>query len=402
MGSGRRIRAHASNLPKDELDPASLLGLGMDARQSKMLAGILAELTQVQFELDIGDDRDVEMALGATAPFAKLGLDPIGAPMQQPSSLAQTLPDGAVAALVLSWGDPTLLHAMIDREVPLNQIPVPFNELAAAGVDGIKSTLNAVRDEVIFAFYLSPKGEATIVLAAKTKDEATTRAALRKLFDTGKRAFDAHLTLVGQDPQQRYTVKYKQDGVRVARHKADQFSVSVPKSMTEQTKDLSMFLGKKQVLEIVSLAADDTAIVAIGAGARRLMTDIGRSLGKTRKSSLESAGGLALARRTTDGCQLCIIVDPIEALATRLQVVNAGNETSARSQSLRSLSKLGSLGQLAFSTVVNPDSALVGFAAPQALLFAAPETTKTVREAWDQLEDTPSADETPPAPATGG
>lgn len=405
LGPGRRIRAHASNLPKDELDPASLLGLDPNDPASKMLAGVLGELSAIDFELELGDDRDVEMALGATAPFAKLGLDPIGAPRQQPSALAQALPGGAIGALELSWGDPALLLKTIDTQVPINQIPAPFNELAVSAVTSVKSVLSSVHDEVILSFYVSNKGEATIVLAAKTKDETAARNALRSLLDTSKRAFDTHLTLVGQDPQQKYTVTYKTDAIKVGQHKADHFTVSVPKAMQDQAEHWAMFLGKKQRLELVALAAGDTAVLTIGAGAKRVASDVGRSLGKDRKTSLESDGGLALARRTTNGCQICVAIDPLAVLATRLRYLEAAGADKERAASLRALDKLGSLGQLAFATVLRPGDAQLGVAAPQSFVFADPAATKTLRDAWEHADESSgeSAEAAmTPAAAAGG
>ncbi|TPV97233.1 MAG: hypothetical protein B7733_00625 [Myxococcales bacterium FL481] len=397
--AGRRIRVEASNLPKDELDVASLLGLSLNEPSAKMLASVLGELTAMELELELGDDRDVELTLGATAPFSRLGLDTLGAPRTQPSPLAAGLPSGAVAALELSWGDPTLLLTTVDQRVPLAQIPAPFHDIAAAAVQSLKAVLGSIHDEVIFALYVSDKGEGSIVLAAKSPDETATRDAVRALLGSAQSALQAHIALVGQDPEQRYKVTYKTDALRVGKHRADQFTATVPKAMQAQIEDLAVFFGKKPKLEIVSLAAANTAVVAIGAGAKRVVGDIGRSLGATRRTNLEADGGLALARRTTAGCQVCVAVDPVAALTTRLHYLEARASDKERAAALRALRKVRTLGQIGLATLLQPDHGRLGLAAPQSLLFADANATKVVRDAFQMAAESTSA---PTAVADGG
>ena len=70
------------------------------------------------------------MLAAAQAPFSSLGLEPIGVPRGAATALEQRLPERPFLAASMSWGDPSLLHASIDRLVPLDQIPEPFAAIA--------------------------------------------------------------------------------------------------------------------------------------------------------------------------------------------------------------------------------------------------------------------------------
>src|SRR5690606_34353469 len=89
--------------------------------------------------------------------------------------------------------------------------------------------------------------------------------------------------------------------------------------LLEDAARLPMWLGaKKPKLEILSSIGDEYAIVAIGAGARTVMTEWVRYLDQPRRVSAETDGGLAFARRLGGGCQICIAVEPVSAVRTWL------------------------------------------------------------------------------------
>ncbi|MEE9385973.1 MAG: hypothetical protein V3V08_21385 [Nannocystaceae bacterium] len=390
LGPGRRIRARVWDLPNDVLDPASLLNLGADARTSKLIAAVLTELTAMEVALEMGDDRDLELAVGATAPFGKFGLEPIGPPITRDSALAHQLPAGAVAVLQLSWGQPTLLLEAIDRHVPVNQLPAPLNDIAKEAVNGVKSILGQIRDEVIFALYLSKKGDATLLLSAQVADATGARDAMRKLWSASESAFKAHISLVGQDKNQRYTASYKPDGLSFSRTKADYLYATIPKALQDEAADFAMITGKKRKLEIISMTHDSAAFIAIGAGARKTMADISRRLSRPRKTDLESGGGLALARRSTDACQVCVTIDPIGALQLYLRDQADRSDNADANKALRDISKLDLGGQIAFGVRLSPNEGRLGLGIPQDLIFADATTAARLREIWMPLQGVPA------------
>ncbi|MFV8751653.1 hypothetical protein ACNOYE_14000 [Nannocystaceae bacterium ST9] len=397
--AGPRLRLGASNIPAGDIDVGELLPVP----GSDVLTSVLNDTTAVELLADFGSDRDLSGRLDVVAPFQRLGLDPIGPASQAPSELAQVLPGDAMFAWVMPWGNPKLLHGMLDRQIPLNQIPAPFDGYVGDVLRGSHGVLDQIKDEVLSAAYLDGKQQLTLVMAAEVKDEAAARSAMRGIMQTAQKAFEDHIALVGGKPENKYKVEFKTDAVKVGKAKADSFTLTLSKSMAEDP-DIAVFdslVGRKTPkLEILMVVSEGKLIVTIGAGGRALMADVGRSLGKPGKDSLEAEGGLAKARELTQGCQYCVVIDPLEIGRMILTIqaddpdLNEKARKAAREGS-STLAKLGVEGQLALSLRMENDKGSLGMLVPKSLLFVDPAKAAKILAVFETIEQK-KVEATPP------
>jgi hypothetical protein len=411
VGPGEpRIKMAATNIPSVDIDVTELIPLPPDL--ARTLSSIINEAKSVDFAADFGTDRDMIVRTGAKAPFGRLGLDPIGPATQQPSALAKSLPGDAMFTWVMPWGDPKLLHQVIDKQIPVNQIPAPFDQYADEVIAGAHGVLAAIKGEVLATAYIE-KGQFTLVLAAEVKDEAAARKSVRAMFSASEKALQDHIALAGNSPDHKYSVSFKQDAVKVGKGKGDLFTVTVPKDKQDDVRDIGWLVGdKKPQLEVTSVVVDGKLIVAIGAGQKSTMSAIGRRMGKAPDDGLEKDGGLALARKLAGGCQYCIALNPVE-IGELVFTVMASDKSEpaevqkAANKAISEIGKLGLDGELSFALRLDDDEGVFGFGWPKSLLFADPAKIKTVVDLVKSIEDARQkawAAELPPsataAPAT--
>lgn len=388
IGAGRRLRARAWDLPAEWKDATPWLGSN-PGPMLRPLADVLRELEAVQLEADMGTDRDVVALVAATAPFSKLGLDPIGAPATGESTIAAALPSRPAFAMQMPWGDPALLHRMIDDNVDPSGVPAPFDRVVSEAIAGIHGVLDQVRDETLMTLYVDKKGRATWLMAARVADDAKMLEHVRTLMGAAQKAFQAHIALQGDEKDKRYTVAVKRD-VKMGRAKADRFTVTVPAFMADDVAPLAMMVGaKKPKLEAYSMVHDGVAILAVGAGAKTVITDVAKNLGRSRKTSLEADGGLALARTIDGGCQFCLAADPLMAARLYFVAKRDGGKNDKAGPALEKLDKIGVHGQFAFAITVADRRGSIGFAFPRELIDANP---KSGRKLNDLIQEVDAAD----------
>jgi uncharacterized membrane protein len=385
-----RIKLAARNIPPVDIDVSDLIPL--PAGVSRTLSAIINETKNLEAGLDFGTNRDLWARTSVEAPFGRLGLDPIGPATQAPSALAKSLPTDAIFAWVMPWGDPKLLHKMLDQQIPVGDIPAPFDGYVGEVVAGAHGILGAVRNEVLAAAYIE-KGKFTLVLAAEVNDEKAAREAMRKVFGAAEKAFKDHIALAGNSPDHTYKVSLKKDAVKVGKAKGDLLTLTIPKDMQGDIEDLGWLFGdKKPQLEITSVVVDGKLFVAIGVGQKALMSDIGRRIGKSSDGGLEAGGGLALARKLADGCQYCVTLDPVEIGEMVLTVV-ANNHTEpaeARKAATAARSKLLELGldgEVAIAMRLEDMQGVFGFGMPKSLLFTDPSKVKAVVELVKSVDE---------------
>lgn len=385
-----RIKMAATNIPTVDIDVAELIPLPPDL--SKTMSSIINETKSIDFAADFGTDRDLIVRAGAKAPFGRLGLDPIGPATQQPSALAKALPRDGMFVWVMPWGDPQLLHKMLDKQIPAGQIPAPFDGYVDQVVAGAHGVLAAIDGEVLSTAYID-KGKFTLVMAARVKDEAGARKSIRAMFSASTKAFQDHIALVGNSLDHKYTVSYKQDAIAVGKGKGDLFTLTVPKDKQDDLRDLGWFIGdKKQQLEVSSVVVDGMLIVAIGAGQKSTMSAIGRRAGKSPDDGLEAGGGLALARKLAGGCQYCVAFDPVEIGEMVFTVLAADQSEPAEvqkaaSKAVSALGKLSVDGEIAFALRLSADEGVAGFGWPKSLLFADPDKIKGVVDLVKSIDE---------------
>jgi hypothetical protein len=388
--AGARFRLGASDIPPGDIDLGELLPIG-----GSVLTDVLNETSAIELSGDFGSARDLSGRIDVTAPFDKLGLEPIGPATQGPSALAELLPDNAMLAWQMPWGNPRLLHGMIDRQIPVNQIPAPFDAHVADIMKGVHAILDQISKEVVAAAYLDAKQNFTLVLAFELKDEAAARTAWRNVMKTSEKALGEHIALVGNAPEHKYSVAFKEDAVKAGKAKADALTITLSKSLANdpELEVLDSLVGRKSPkLEVLGLASGNKMIVAIGAGSRGVMAEVGRKLDKPATDSLEDAGGLALARKLTDGCQYCVAIDPVELMRMVLMIGadDPDNDAAYRKvarDGVTALAKLDLEGQVALAGRFAAQQGVFGMLVPKTLLFVDPAKLTKVIGIFEALDD---------------
>ncbi|MGB1277015.1 MAG: hypothetical protein ACPG77_14820, partial [Nannocystaceae bacterium] len=231
--SGHRLSLTAWDFPTEGFQVSSLIGLPRSTF-ARTLDEIVAGMTSASFGFDAGQTRDIQMTLSAEAEFGRLGLGKLGAPRTAPTRLEQSLPGDAVAVISMPWGSPETFHKNLDRLVPVDRIPAPFDTLVREALASAHKILDGISDDVLLAGYLSPRGEVTVVLAAGVRDEATTRSGVRSIVDVLTRALASYNALSGGTTDVSFKAAWKPDAVRSSRGKVDQLTVTFPKNMQRE------------------------------------------------------------------------------------------------------------------------------------------------------------------------
>jgi hypothetical protein len=387
---GRRVRVKATNIPTDDIDPAAVLeDLPGGSELAKQLSEIVRELEAVTFEADFGTTRELQAEVGASAPFHKLGLGPIGTPRTAATSLESRLPPDPMFVTTLSWGDPTLLHKLVDS-TPLSDVPDPVKPMVEKAIKSAHGLLDQVATDVAFALYIDKKGRATFVMAASVKDEAKTKAALQGVHQVIVEGVETQASMAGKNKDAAFTAKLELDGLKVPGGKADRLAITIPKDFQGDAREARMFLGKN-TLEVVSHVADGTAVLAIGAGAKALVADVARP----GKQSLAQHAGLQGLRKSMGGCQICMSGDPLAYFRFRLLLVR--DETTDKtvskqaSERMAQLGKLSPIGEPGVGVKVEAEKAAVGLVVPQATLFAPRAAVEKLGEINRFVDDPESA-----------
>jgi hypothetical protein len=377
IGEGRRFRARATDIPVDEFDPIAALDLPRGVPWVDALAEVLRELEAAQLEVDFGTDRDAELVASAQAPFHKLGLGPIGKPRAAATGLEGKLPGDPVFVAAMSWGDPALVHTVLDKTMP--PAPPPFDKMAKQAIDSMHIVLDQVKDDFVIAMYVDNKGRSTLVMAADVKDEAKTLEGVRGLNDVIVQGVDAQKMLAGKNTAQAFDAKLGKDKVKLGKAKADLLTITIPKTFEEDFEPARSFLLKNK-LESYTMVTEGTAVIAIGAGAKSVISDVGRSLGKARRDSLAQDEGLGRLRKAMGGCQICVSGDPMAYFTFRLQHLRDTSEdknvVKDAKAKLAEVGKLDALGAPGLGVKVADTDASLAVVVPQTLLFAAPKTSE--------------------------
>lgn len=391
-GKGRRFRVRFWNIPTDNLDPVTLLGLPRDSKLAKDLGKVVQKLQAIALELELGAERDIELVANAEAPFSLLGLDPIGEPRVASTKVEAVLPPDPIMVGTLAWGKPDLVHTMMDKFVPIDRVPAPFDAIARQAMQGVHGLLDQIGNDVVFAVYMDNKGEAALVIAADVKEDGGTRDKMRALNEAIVKAIEAQRTAFGSDKAAQFAVDYKVDGVALAGGKGDRLVITLPKEM-EGDLDLGQAAPfmKKNKIEAVSFARNGIAVVTIGLGGRKVASEVAKNLGKAPKKSLAQDEGLQRLRETMGGCQICVSGDVEKYLDMRLQMVKASaadKKVVAQATSLRSKVAKGSdMGDPGIGLRVRPDDGAFAVVVPASLAFAPVDEWSTLQAAFEFVAD---------------
>jgi hypothetical protein len=386
-----RFAAKVWNIPKDDLDPASLFGLPSNSKLAKDLGKVIKDLGAVELLADVGMAKDASMLLSAEAPFSKLGIEPLGKARAASTAIEAKLPDDPMLVTTLSWGDPALVTKMINEQVPVAMIPEPFTTIVKQTMTAATTLLGQISNDVVFAVYVDSKGKLTAVIAADVKDDAKTREAMRSISDAIKQSVDAQQALAGSNKAAHVGLEWKPGGVAAGSAKADRLVLRAPKEMADDLAGFEFFLDKGAV-EAVSFAEGGTAFVAIGPGAKALTIDVLKNVAKPRKSSLAQHEGLGRLRTSLGGCQICVSMDPVAYLRFRVALLaakEAKDKTIAKraKTSLADLKKIGSVGEPSLGVKVEAKKGALGVLIPKEAVFAKKESIAKLIEINTFVED---------------
>ena len=360
------VYVRVENMHPGDVDPGELLDL--PGGLGRPISAALARAKSAELQAELAPDKDLRLHVQADADLSDFGFDPLGPARTEPSALAAKLPPGPVMVVEMSWGDPKLVHRELERYGQM--IPEPFDAWTADILKGAHATLDTLRDEVIVALYVNESGEAALVLAAGVQGDAT-RKAVHSIWKGVAELAERYATLV-DDADFRIDLEFKPEGMSLSGGKVDLLGAKVPKSLKEDAKRLSMWLGaKKPKLEVLTSIEDEWGIVAIGAGARSVMSEWMRYQDQPRRVSAETDGGLALARRVGGGCQLCIAIEPVSAVRTWLTHRRDFDGDAEAGTQLTDWQRSSS-ANFALSMRASDVEAAIGLGAPRALLDAQP------------------------------
>lgn len=392
---GRRIKVKAWNIPKDDIDPNAVLGGGR-GDFSQRLGDVIQDLESMEGEVDLGSGRDLQVVGRVDAPFDRLPLEMYGAPLRQPSEVAGRLPPGAAWYTNVSWGDPTPLHRGIKRLVEGTEVPPPFDSVVKDVVKGAHDVLDGLSKEIVFAVYVDDKDRGTVLVGGKIADPKGAQAGVRSIFAATERALSAHIALVGDEPDSKYEVKYKKDGVSLPGGKADSLVITVPKYMQDEADDAALFLGKKRPqVEVIAFVANGYGFVAVGTGSRQLMSTVARGVQRAPAKSLESDGGLALAREASDGCAICTAINVKQAARLAALVLrDTGDDDAAAKALLADTNDLEIEAPIALGASVEGRRGTLALGVSKALLFADRKQTRRLEALYTAWSNGPP----PPAP----
>lgn len=384
-GKGRRVALRAWDLPPGV---AGNLNLGLPPALQRQVDAVLRDTKSASLELDAGTDRDLVFSASAEAPFAKLGLTPLGPARTQAPPLEASLPAGPVLVVSLPWGSPEALHKSLDKGVRLDQIPAPFDKVAKDALGGAHGLLDQITGDVTFAVYLSPKGEVSALLAANVKDEAAARAAARGVLQSAATGLDEFNKITGDDKSAKVGVTFKTDGVKAGAAKGDLLALAVPKNMQKEMADVEPVLTKGK-LELATIVSGNVAALAVGAGAQKLAADVAA---KARKTSLATDIGLRLARTASQGCHFCIGVDPI-GVARLTALLDA--EDRADKPRMKKLDAAGATftrlgGAVGVGIKLDPDLGSLAVGLPKGILVLSPADAATIGAAWADEAEKPA------------
>jgi hypothetical protein len=379
--TGWRLQGVGDELPPGLINPADLVDLPPQSPLMRQLQAVSQGLTQLRVDVDLGSQRDLMLRAAALAPFEKLGLEPLGAPSLRPGALEAALPAGAAGVVVMPWGSPAALHAILDKNVPIEQVPAPFDAMARTVVGGVHTLLDQVQGEVALAVYVTPGDKLTLLVAASVRDPAAAKEALRGLQGAGIQALEAFGALAG-GKDAAFKITLKADGASFSGGKLDLLTLALPKNMASAADEVAYLMSPKKELEMVSGAASGVALLAIGGGARDL-------LGRAGKATLAGEGGLALARAAAEGCHFCVSLDPILMVRAATLVNREAEGPAAKEQAklLSELARVPSLGGIGVGIQLSAGRGSLAFGVPRSLMMPAPAAAAQVRGLVDRLTD---------------
>jgi hypothetical protein len=370
-----RIHVRISGVNLSDLDASSWSG--SSSQFAARWESIMADHEYMDTDIVFGTDLDLRASIGLAAPFDRLELDPRGPASTGPLAVSELLPAQPVFAMTQVWAD-LLWFRYFAREVRAKTTPQAQAEADTRLLNPATTLLTHVAHDTVIAGYVDTKGRPTIVFAASVDDPQAVQVGVEAVFRGLESMFGAA------------AITFTPAAVKAGKLKADLVAIELPGFGGKDYGLRDWFVGAAQAkLELSSLVVDGKLFIAAGAGHREFMAALAKRVSRPKRAQgLEAGGGLALARKLTGGCHLCMAVDPValgEAVFaviehdTLLDAALRKRATQARAQ----LAKLALAGELSFAGHLAEDRWELAVGVPQSLLFG---DAAGVKASIEQLE----------------
>ncbi len=392
-----RIVASVSNLAEADVDPAPLFGLHEGDPRAERVAEVIRGIERIGFAVDLGPDQDLRAQLSVDAPVEKLGLEPLGGPLDAPGAVEQALPFAPIFAVEAAVKDAKAAYDMVAANVPVAEIPDPFGALAKRALDHFGTLAGLATERSLLALFVDDRGDVTVLLSARVRDPAAARDAARELLALLDEAAAAQNDLVGNDAKAKIRSKLRKNGWTAGSAKADVLTVTMPKDADVEATMLASFFDKGRI-HLATWVHEDRLMLAVGAGARKLASGLGRRLGRGKPTGPWRPLELA---RADGGCQVCVGIDVDGFVGLLLRLSSDETDDAARRKALladaRALTRRRDHLHAGAGLRLAPGKGIVRSRVAKDALFPARDHVEALLAALERLDQVP-----PPAEGTGG
>jgi hypothetical protein len=297
--------------------------------------------------------RSLDLELGAEGRLAALDPGALGPARSGVTGVSKLLPAGALAAVTMSWGDPTTWAEAL-RAGTQGPMASPLEREFGVWSDGL---FDQVVEDAAFAVYVNERGEHSFVVAlpglsARRMEESAS--AFTKLVDRTLRSHDASLVAreaageLSAEDMAKLRMPYSKTRVKVrAQGKVDGIRVKLTDDLLDTANVIADERGR------VSMSAFEYGgafFFVIGPGLDSFTASLGRS-------ELADMEGLRAAHARHGGCQLCGVVNTKRSAASLFGRHKRGM-TLAKQKEVRALiPRTQGGGQSSLSLRVEPNHA---------------------------------------------
>lgn len=323
--------------------------------QSAASLAFMRSMKTMDLEADVRPDADLVAIVRSDASIDALETVELGAIRTAPSAAEERLPAEAMFVATISLNENRKSFGPAFDKLVDGPSPPPARVRAA-----LIGLYEAIGNDVAFAIHPSRGPHFTVVMIADVRDAAAVQGHLAAVASAT--AADA--------PEAKHQT------TRIAGQPAEQLVWSLS---PERRKRLGG-LQSRGKLQAFTAAHDGVMVVALGPDARELTGQVLASRRKPARAAVHEA--LAQLRATMDGCQICVVVDPLPALATKLRIDadtgDHGDGAKDVAKTAKAVSAIGSLGVVSLGMAADDKGFRFAGVVPESLLYAAETDARTI------------------------
>jgi hypothetical protein len=317
--------------------------------QTEASLAFMRSMKSLDVEVDVRPGEDLVATTRGDASIRALETVELGAIRTAPTAVEERLPADAMLVATMSLNDRRASFGpAFDKMVEGASPAVPASVRAS-----LVALYEAIGSDVAFSIHSGRGPHFNVVMIADVRDVAAVRGHLAAVASA----------TADNDPAAKHRT------ARIAGQPAEQLVWSLSPERQKRLGGLQS--GGK--LEVFSTAHDGIVVLAFGPEARDLA---GQAISSRRKPTRAPVReGLAQLRATMGGCQLCIVVDPVPALATKLRIDADTGEHGDRAKEVaktsKAISTIGSLGVISLGFAADDEGFGFTSVVPKTLLYAA-------------------------------